>query len=317
MYRYLIAVVLIWLLLPVSAIADTAPGCLATEAPITWTLPRTPGTPNWTLSSTFLGVVSASSPMPTPVSFNATFWRRAECATQLLMTYSAQNQQGDGQVMFTVSQNGYNDFFGSLVVNDPTLLSGNNFNFDLTGPITGIIPISDYDIDLSKSITISYTPLIFSGATYTRGTPVILQIPAASSVSTPFAIGPGITGSWYNPNQSGHGFSIEVLPNNQLLAYWYVYAPPPQGGQAWIVASGTYNGNSASNLTAFWEVGSGGLFPPAFNPNALQEQRWGTISFTFSDCSHGTASWQPAIAGYSAGSMSISRLTMPAGLSCP
>jgi hypothetical protein len=42
----------------------------------------------------------------------------------------------------------------------------------------------------------------------------------------------------------------------------------------------------------------------------------GTIVFTFTDCNSGQVSWEP-VADYTKGSMPITRLTMPAGLSCP
>ena len=38
-------------------------------------------------------------------------------------------------------------------------------------------------------------------------------------------IKPSLSGSWYNPDQDGHGLSIEVLDENRTLVYWYVYHP--------------------------------------------------------------------------------------------
>jgi len=129
-----------------------------------------------------------------------------------------------------------------------------------------------------------------------------------------FAIGPGMTGNWYKAAANGHGFSIEVLPGNQLLAQWYVYAP--NGGADWIVATGPITGNSAV-LQGYQKVGDGGRFPPNFDPTQLQNRLWGTLTFTFTDCNTGQVSWQPVVAGYTSGSMPITRLTMPVGLSCP
>lgn len=57
--------------------------------------------------------------------------------------------------------------------------------------------------------------------------------------------------------------------------------------------------------------------PPAFDPAQLQDQFWGTMTLTFTDCNNGAASWQPVAAGYTAGSMPLQRLTTPAGLTCP
>jgi len=140
-------------------------------------------------------------------------------------------------------------------------------------------------------------------------------IPSAPvDVMVDFAIGPGMTGNWYDAGESGHGFSVEVLPNNQMLAEWFVFAP--DGGPAWIVASGPISGASAV-LHGFQAVGAGGRFPPNFDQAQVQKQAWGDLTFTFTDCNTGDVSWQPIAAGYTGGSIPIKRLTLPAGLSCP
>jgi hypothetical protein len=128
------------------------------------------------------------------------------------------------------------------------------------------------------------------------------------------AITAGFTGNWFDPDQSGHGFSIEVLPGNLMLAEWFVF--DPDGAQKWIIATGPITGNTAV-LQGYYPVGSGGRFPPSFDPAQLQNTPWGTLVFTFSDCNHGQVSWQPTVEGYSSGSLPIARLTMPAGLTCP
>ncbi len=42
---------------------------------------------------------------------------------------------------------------------------------------------------------------------------------------------------------------------------------------------------------------------------------WGTLKFTFTDCNHGRVEFASS-AGYGAGSMNLTRLTQPAGLTC-
>jgi hypothetical protein len=55
-----------------------------------------------------------------------------------------------------------------------------------------------------------------------------------------FAIGPTYSGSWYNPEQSGHGFSLEysVLSDQTpvVVAYWYVY--DSEGNPIWLIGRG-------------------------------------------------------------------------------
>jgi plastocyanin len=130
-----------------------------------------------------------------------------------------------------------------------------------------------------------------------------------------FHAGPGLTGTWYDAGQSGHGFSIEVLPGEplQLLAFWYVFAP--QGGQAWVVAQGPISGTQAQ-LQAYQSSGPGALFPPAYDATQVQNQAWGTVTLTFDDCSHAHAEWVSAIPGYGSGGIDLVRLTQPLGVIC-
>ena len=128
-------------------------------------------------------------------------------------------------------------------------------------------------------------------------------------------IGPGMTGTWFVPDQSGHGVWIEVLPGQspQMLVSWFVFGP--QGGQSWIVGSGPITGTRAV-LQGFQAVGPGGRFPPNFNAGNVQQQPWGTLTFTFSDCMRGRVEWASTVPGYGSGSMELERLTLPAGLTC-
>jgi hypothetical protein len=132
---------------------------------------------------------------------------------------------------------------------------------------------------------------------------------------SPGAIGSGFTGFWYNPAQPGHGFAVEVLPGTpmQMLASWMVFAP--QGGQSWIVGLGPISGNQAV-LQGSQAVGSGARFPPNFDSANVHTQAWGSLTFTFSDCNHGHVDWAATSPGYGSGGTDITRLTLPAGLTC-
>jgi hypothetical protein len=104
-------------------------------------------------------------------------------------------------------------------------------------------------------------------------------------IVTPLTFGGAASGAWYDPAQSGHGFSLEVLagPPQQLLAYWFTFAP--QGEQSWIAALGPIDGNRAV-LQGVQTVGTGARFPPNFEQPTLAS-KVGTLTFTFSDCNHG------------------------------
>ena len=129
----------------------------------------------------------------------------------------------------------------------------------------------------------------------------------------PFEIGAGLSGLWYDPAQSGHGLFIEVLRDNRLLAGWFAFNPAGTE-QAWIFGVGTYNGNTAVITDVVQS--SGGRWIPNFDPHQVVLNPWGTLTFTFTDCNHGKVNFN-STSGYGTGSMNLTRLTLPAGLSCP
>ena len=143
---------------------------------------------------------------------------------------------------------------------------------------------------------------------------------AASSPAGP-AIGAGFSGNWYDPTpgQDGHGFQIEVLPDNGMLVIWFVFDPSGTK-QNWIYMQGSYTpGSNSVTLPAFLETG--GHFPPNFSSSTLTTTAWGSLTLTFSDCSNGSAAWNANAASlaahYDSVSFPIRRLTSLAGTACP
>ena len=112
------------------------------------------------------------------------------------------------------------------------------------------------------------------------------------------------SGPWYNPNQSGHGWFVEMLDlpgGTQLLnAYWYVYA---NGKPAWLLGNGPLIGNTALLQMYITENGE---FPPDFN--GANEIPWGTLNFNFNANGSGNVSWETQYQGFSNGSMPVTRL---------
>jgi plastocyanin len=127
---------------------------------------------------------------------------------------------------------------------------------------------------------------------------------------TPPTLSSGYTGTWYDPTQSGHGIFIEILPGNTLLAYWFTFTP--DGQQAWFGGVGGIVNNTAT-MTAVRTTGA--RFIPNFNPTEAVRADWGTLTFTFTDCTHGRVDFN-SVAGFGTGSMNLTRLTLPAGLTC-
>lgn len=128
----------------------------------------------------------------------------------------------------------------------------------------------------------------------------------------PVTIGPGFTGAWYDPQQAGHGLFLEVLPDGRLLAWWFTFAP--DGTQSWFGGTGMIEGNRVVMVV---QQTTGGRWIPNFNPSQIVNNNWGTLTFTFSSCTSGRVDFSSNFAQYGVGSMNLTRLTIPAGLSCP
>jgi plastocyanin len=132
---------------------------------------------------------------------------------------------------------------------------------------------------------------------------------------------PGLSGNWYDPtpNQGGHGFQLEFLPDHGILALWFVFNPAGTS-QAWIYSQGSYDPTHAT-VTVPSYLEQGGAFPPNFNSNNLTAQPWGSLEFSFSDCSSGSVTWHAnataAAAGYADRTFPIKRLTNIDTLACP
>jgi len=148
-------------------------------------------------------------------------------------------------------------------------------------------------------------------------------------VPTSIKLGGYLSGNWFNPAQNRHGFQFEftnqsdsAIPSqNEMLASWYVYAPDGTGQNQWIYAQGPYD-STRNSVTLPATILYGARFPfPLTNYNPADVKGtlgdWGSLTFTFTDCNNGTASWNATAAGYGNGSIPITRLTSIQGTTCP
>ncbi|MBT8052549.1 MAG: hypothetical protein KJN69_01510 [Gammaproteobacteria bacterium] len=93
-----------------------------------------------------------------------------------------------------------------------------------------------------------------------------------ASSAFPLDISRHVSGSWFNPDQSGHGLSVEVLSDTRTLFYWYVYTP--DGKPTFLVADGANSGDTVS-ATVYHQTG---MVWGEFNPSAVDRTVWGTAS---------------------------------------
>lgn len=134
------------------------------------------------------------------------------------------------------------------------------------------------------------------------------QAPAPEA-KTVYALGSDVSGSFYDPAQSGHGFIVEHIVSAgvpALLVTWFTYL---DGQQRWLVGVGPISGAAARiPLT----ITTGADFPPRFVPTSVVNQPWGELELRFASKDAGRAIWTTQYPGFSSGEMPIQRLTQPA-----
>jgi hypothetical protein len=122
----------------------------------------------------------------------------------------------------------------------------------------------------------------------------------------------GETGSWFDPNDSGEGFTLQWLSRNQALVVWFTF--DPDGNQFWMISVGERFG---SNIV-FQELLSarGARFGEAFDPSDVTLEDWGSLTFNLT-CDEGSAQYESDRLEFGSGSIEVSRLTLLEGIGCP
>jgi hypothetical protein len=127
-------------------------------------------------------------------------------------------------------------------------------------------------------------------------------------VQGPYWAGPMHSGSWFQPDRSGEGFILEILPDGNAVAAWFTFPAAGEAGeQIWLVAAG---GEFRGNRLVFEQVyrPRGGRFGPAFDPTQIDNVRWGRFEFTFDDCNAATLRYEAA-GDYGSGARTLRRIT--------
>ncbi len=120
----------------------------------------------------------------------------------------------------------------------------------------------------------------------------------------------GISGAWYNPAQSGHGLSVELLDHDRALVFWYVY--DAQGNPVFLYIEGQVVGRRIDGIARAPRGMRFGVFDPA----TLAVPIWGQVSLDFTDCTRATLRWNSFSPEYGTGEMPLYRLASLATLPC-
>jgi hypothetical protein len=114
---------------------------------------------------------------------------------------------------------------------------------------------------------------------------------------------PGVSGAWYNPAQSGHGLSLEILAPDRALLFWYLY--DAEGQPFFLYIDGRIEGRSIE----------GNAFAPkgmrfgSFDRSGFDMPEWGTVRIDFDDCNNGLLHWDALSSEFGSGSTELRRLS--------
>lgn len=97
-------------------------------------------------------------------------------------------------------------------------------------------------------------------------------------------IRPEWSGTWYNPDQDGHGFMFQTIGPDRMIGYWYVY--DQDGNPTWFMLDGVEGKYliPQDNLVEFIAYRFTDMFWPLFDPFSLQREEVGTVLVSFVDC---------------------------------
>ncbi|NEZ02691.1 hypothetical protein G4Y73_00840 [Wenzhouxiangella sp. XN201] len=120
----------------------------------------------------------------------------------------------------------------------------------------------------------------------------------------------GISGHWYNPEQSGHGLTITLARPGFAAIIWHVY--DDEGNPLTLNIEGRISGRSITG-TAY---AARGMEFGSFDPAALEVSVWGEVDLEFDSCVQATLHWDSPDPAFGSGSMPLERLAFTHGVDC-
>lgn len=120
-----------------------------------------------------------------------------------------------------------------------------------------------------------------------------------------------LSGTWFDPERNGEGFSLQWLDRDSALLTWYTY--DAEGNQRWIIGEGQREGDEIEFDSLSTTLG--GRFGPDFDPEAVELVPWGTLWMNL-NCDDGAMTYDSPLSGFGEGGMNLARLTRLAELPC-
>jgi hypothetical protein len=119
---------------------------------------------------------------------------------------------------------------------------------------------------------------------------------------------PEYSGSWFNPDQAGHGINIEVIDAQRSIGFWYTYTQT--GASQWFLFDGA---NVDDRIEAIVYAFDGMLWGD-WDPNMRARQELGKLTIEFGGCNESHLTYSLGALGE--GEISLLHLTEIADLEC-
>lgn len=156
-------------------------------------------------------------------------------------------------------------------------------NLAVGGTFTGQLNDSLISAPLPAEMMVDYVRIYDNGFTELSGPGI---------EPDPSLISPAHSGSWYQPAQSGHGFSMEFgqTPDGTPLAlvYWYTY--DNQGNPIFMLGTGIPDGE---RVEIEFQSPTGMVYGD-FDPDTVAREEGGTAVIVFSDRDNASFSYTPS-----------------------
>lgn len=139
---------------------------------------------------------------------------------------------------------------------------------------------------------------------------------AVAGMSQAAAFDRALSGLWYNPAQSGHGFEVTAIDADTASVAWYTYNK--NGQPIWI--SALLDETSPGVLSGNAQYIDGIKFGE-FTSGNRQIRPWGTLKLTFTDCETGSVDYNgtltlPDGGTFGSGTLPLKKLAGVSGLAC-
>lgn len=125
----------------------------------------------------------------------------------------------------------------------------------------------------------------------------------------------GFTGAWYNQDEPGQGFLLQILEVeevNNAIVFWFTF--DSEGNQVWLMGMTPIDGDQ---VTMDMKIFSGGVFDTqGFDNSNIESEIWGILTLQFQNCNKGTVSYIAEDNIIGSGSYTIKRLTHTVGSHC-